>query len=344
MKTALQLCVIVLLAAGIVHAQAFVSDVSKTGTTAAAFLEIPIGASAIGMGGASVSIANDATVLYWNPAGAALLPRSEFLASHTGWIAGTRLDFGGLVLPMGSGGTLGLSITMLSMDDMKVRTVDQPEGTGEFFSAGDLAAGLSYARSLTDRFAIGFTAKYIRQTIWHESAQGFAIDAGTSFKTDLFGGMVIGATITNFGTKMQMSGRDTRQFISVNSNQQGTNSQVPSDIEMDSWALPLLLQFGVSTNIMKTENYRITVAADALHPSDNYESMNVGTELAYSNTLFLRTGYQSLFLQDAEGGYSFGLGIASSSLISAMAVRFDYAYRNMGRLDNVQTLSLDVAF
>ncbi len=321
-----------------------VSDVSKSGTNAATFLEIPVGAPAIAMGGAFVSIANDATSLYWNPAGSAELPRNQLLVSHTTWIADTRFDYGAFVLPLGGFGTLGFSYTSLSMDDMLVRTVEQPEGTGEYFSAGDLATGITYSRKLTDRFAIGFTGKYIRESIWHESAEAFALDAGTTFRTDLFGGMVIGATLTNFGTKIQLSGRDTRTFIRVDPTKQGSNDQIPTDIEMDSWDLPLLFQFGVSTCVLKSEDLRWTVAADALHPSDNYESMNVGTEIAYQDYLFLRGGYQSLFLADHEGGLSLGVGVASSAVLSSIRVNFDYAYRDMGRLETVHTFSLAAQF
>ncbi|HSR17852.1 MAG TPA: hypothetical protein VLM39_07140, partial [Ignavibacteriaceae bacterium] len=57
-------------------------NVSKKGTTAAAFLEIPAGASAIGMGGAFVSLANDATALYWNPSGISLAQKYEAVVSH----------------------------------------------------------------------------------------------------------------------------------------------------------------------------------------------------------------------------------------------------------------------
>ena len=281
-----------------VRGQGFVSDVSKTATNGAVFLEIPVGAAAIGMGGAFVSIANDATSLYWNPAGTASLTQNQFIAVHTGWIANTRFDFGGFVLPLGGFGTLGFAFTSLSMDDMKVRTVELPEGTGEFFSAGDLAGGITYSRTLTDRFAIGFTGKYIRQSIWHESAEAFAFDAGTVFKTDLFGGMTIGAALSNFGTTMRLNGRDTRTFIRVDPSKQGSNDKIPTDIEMESWNLPLLFQIGVSTDVLRGESMRWTVAADALHPSDDYESMNIGTEFSYQDYLFVRGGYQSLFLTD----------------------------------------------
>ena len=52
-----------------VFAQTYVADVSKKGTTAATFLSIPQGARAMGMGGAYVSVANDPSAMYWNPAG-----------------------------------------------------------------------------------------------------------------------------------------------------------------------------------------------------------------------------------------------------------------------------------
>ncbi len=319
-------------------------DVSKTGTTAATFLEISVGAPAIGVGGAFVSLANDATALYWNPAGIANLSGTEAILSHTDWIADTKFDFAGLVLPVGSLGTLGFSLTSLTMADMAVTTVEMPDGTGEYFSASDVAAGLSYARLLSDRFSVGFTAKFIQESIWHETADAFAVDVGTLFKTDLFGGMVIGATLSNFGTPMTLSGSDTREFIQLDATKPGTNDQIPADIEMNSWDLPLRFQIGVSTNVLENDTYRWTVAFDAIHPNDNYESVNVGTEFAIRDFVFLRAGYQSLFLNDSEGGLSLGVGVTSSLISSSSTVKFDYAYRDYGRLEGVHSFSLAVRF
>ncbi|HTX18282.1 MAG TPA: PorV/PorQ family protein [Bacteroidota bacterium] len=319
-------------------------DVSKTGTTAATFLEISVGAPAIGVGGAFVSLANDATALYWNPAGIATLPGTQAVLSHTDWIADTKFDFAGLAVPLESFGTLGFSLTSLTMGDMPVTTVEMPDGTGEYFSASDVAAGISYARPLTDRFSIGFTAKFIQESIWHETADAFAVDAGTVFKTDLFGGMVIGASLTNFGTPMTLTGSDTRQFLRIDATKQGSNDQIPADIEMNSWDLPLRFQIGVSTNLLNSDMYRWTVAVDAIHPNDNYESMNVGSEFALRDFLFLRAGYQSLFLSQSEGGLSLGVGVTSGILANSSAVKFDYAYRDYGRLEGVHSFSLAVRF
>lgn len=319
-------------------------SVSKVGTTAAAFLEIGPGAPASALGGAFVSVANDATALYWNAAGTALFTKNELAIFHANWIADTKFDYAGLVIPLSGIGSIGLSFTSLSIGDEKVRTVEMPEGTGEFYNASDIAMGLSYAMSLTDRFSIGLTLKYIQQSIWHESASALALDAGTIFRTDLLNGLVIGASISNFGTKMRMDGRDTRSFGRVDENNMGSNERVPFNIEMDSWDLPLLFQIGVSTNVIKTEDFRVLASLDALHPSNNYESLNAGVELAYKEFLFVRGGFRNILLQDAEGGLSFGIGLNSKLLFTEDFVRFDYAYRDFGRLKNVHMLSVDLKF
>jgi hypothetical protein len=345
MKLLLSLGIAILLFVSVGLGQStFNSDVSRAGTNAASFLEIPVGPAAIGMGSAYVSVANDATSLYWNPAGITSVPSNDFVAVHMNWIADTKFDFGGFVLPMGDVGTLGFSLTSLTMADMMVRTVAQPDGTGAYFSASDLAIGVTYSRKLTERFSVGFTGKYIQESIWDESASAFALDIGTSFRTELFGGMTIGATLSNFGTSMRLSGADARYFISVDPTNAGANNEIPTDIEMDSWNLPLLFQLGVSTSVVKNDDYHWIVAMDALHPSDDYESMNFGTAVTYRDFLTLRGGYESLFLPDAEGGMSFGIGVGSQEMITGLGFNIDYGFRDMGRLSSVQTFSLDLRF
>jgi hypothetical protein len=77
----------------------FADNITNVGTSAAAFLEIGIGARAQSMGGAFTAIVNDATALYWNPAGISRLPAISITANHSNWLADTKLQFFGVVIP-----------------------------------------------------------------------------------------------------------------------------------------------------------------------------------------------------------------------------------------------------
>ncbi len=329
--------------------------VSKVGTTAAQFLKIGVGSRAVGMGGAFVAVANDATALYWNPAGLSRLVNNEAILMHSEWLADINFDYVGLAINMGNMGSLGISVTSVSMGEMKVRTEIQPEGTGELFSASDLAGSIAYARSLTDRFSIGFNFKYIRQNIWHMSSNGFAVDVGTLFTTQ-FNGLTIGMSISNFGPKMKMAGRDAKEYIDINPNANGSNDQLPAQLQMDPWSLPITFRVGVAMNVLEMDNGSLLLAVDALHPSDNSEYVNFGMEYSLYDWGFIRLGWQELFLEDSERGGVFssegsdnfmpsniGVGVRYE-LSRGLALKLDYSYADMGRLQNTQRFSLSVEF
>ncbi len=320
----------------------YVTDVSKVGTTSAAFLEFGVGARAVGMGGAFVAIADDANALYWNPSGIARIPRREVTFVHTEWLADTDFDFAGIVLPLGTLGTLGASITTLNMGEMKVRTVFEPEGTGEMFDASDLALALSFARNLTDRFSIGFSTKYIKQSIWHMTASSVAIDVGTLFTTQ-FNNMKIGMSISNFGNKMKLEGKDTRVYHDIDPVKYGNNEKINALLETERWSLPLIFRVGIAMDILRSKYNRLTIATDALHPNDNYESVNIGIEYAFNNLCFLRFGYKSLFLEDSKQGLTAGAGL-NYNLKGVGSLKVDYAYADFGIMHYTQRFSFGIEF
>lgn len=316
---------------------------TKSGTTAAQFLKIPVGSRAIGMGGAYVAAANDAASLYWNPAGLThIKPTGAVSLVHTNWLAGTNFDFAAAVIRTGSAGTLGFSFTSLSMPDMKVRSEFEPEGTGEFFSAMDMALGLSFARALTDRFALGLTAKYVRQQIWHMTASTIAFDIGILFKTD-FDWLVLGMSISNFGPKLQYAGKDIFVNYDFDPNQWGDNENIFANLQTDRWDLPLLFRFGVAANLVQRERTQLTATAEARHPNDNTENLSFGLEYGFRKRFFLRGGYQALFEDQSERGMTLGTGFVYY-LTARMPFFIDYAYADWGRLTNTHRFSLEIRF
>jgi len=316
---------------------------TKTGTTAAQFLKIPVGARAIGMGGAYVALANDVSSIYWNPAGLVKVGRYggvNFV--HTNWLADTKFDFAAVAIRAGNIGTFGLSFTSLSVPDMKVRTEFEPEGTGELFSAIDMALGVSYARQLTNRFSIGFTSKYIRQQIWHMTASTIAFDIGILFQTD-FDWLTLGVSISNFGPKLQYSGKDIFINYDFSPDEWGDNANIFANLQTDRWDLPLLFRFGLSAEIIKNDLNNLTASIEARHPNDNTENISIGIEYGFRERFFLRTGYQTLFEDQAERGITLGTGFVYY-LTRNVPFIIDYAYADWGRLTNVHRFSLEIRF
>lgn len=319
-----------------------VTNVSKRGTTAATFLSIGQGTRATGMGSAFVALADDPSALYWNPAGIAKVNGVGLIVDHTNWIADINYNFVGLTYNLGDFGSIGVSFTTSNIGDMKVTTIDQPEGTGETFTANDAAFGFTWAIQLTDNFAIGFTPKFIYQSIWKTSSTAVAIDLGVQYVTP-FDGMILGMSISNFGTKMQLEGNSALVLYDPDPNTSGNNGNIPAYLQTDEWELPLNFQVGVAYEPIKIDQHSLKIAVDALHLSDNYESVNLGGEYTFNDFFSLRGGYKSMFLSDSEESFTFGAGI-KQYFLGNVAVQVDYAYQDFGRLNNVQKFSISINF
>lgn len=342
MKKIALLVVALAVGASLLTAQEFVSDVSKKGTTAATFLSIGQGARASAMGSAFVAVADDPSSIYWNPAGLASVDGYGFVFDHTRWIADIQYNFIGATIGIGRIGVLGLSLTASNVGDMRVTTITEPNGTGETFGVSDVAFSLAYAVRLTDAFSIGFNPKFVYQKIWKMSASALAIDVGVKYETP-FKGITLGMAISNFGGKMQMTGNSALVLYDPDLESTGNNGRIPAELQTDEWALPLNFRFGIAYQPVISAEHKIVLAVDALHPGDNYESVNVGAEYTFNDFISFRGGFKSLFLKDAEETFALGIGLRQN-LMGNIAIRIDYAYSDFGRLKNIQKFTVGMTF
>ncbi len=342
MKKIINSILILLIIFNVAIAQTFKTNVSKRGTTAATFLSIGQSARAIAMGSAFVGVVNDVSSIYWNPAGLTKAEGGQIMFDHTRWIAGTEYNFLAVSYNIGDYGTVGVSFTGSNIGDMKVTTIEEPWGTGEVFSATDMAISLAYALQLTDRFSIGFNPKFVYQGIWKMSASAFALDMGVQYLTP-FDDAILAMSISNFGTTMRLLGQSNLVLYDPDPFTTGNNNKIPAYLETKDWALPLTFRVGVAYSPIRSENHKITFAFDALHPSDDYESLNLGFEYDFQDFLFLRAGYKSLFLDDSEESFALGFGV-KKNLLGNVGIKVDYAYQNFGRLNNIQKFTLSVSF
>lgn len=309
---------------------------SKVGTTVYPFLEIGVGARAAGLGEAYTARATNATGLFWNPAGIAL-GSNELTFDHTQWFASLNYNFVGLIVKMGSAGSVGLSLTSFNSGLIDVTTALRPEGTGQIYELSDIAMGVTYARQLTDRFSLGGSVKYIHSSLWDMTTSAMAFDIGTLFNSPLWG-ITIGMSISNFGNSVRYSGANTIIRHDIDPIHSGNNDKILGDLRTNEWELPLIFRFGIAREFGFGPVGNIIWSMDALHPNNNVESLNMGIEYAFRKTIFLRTGYRALGVQDSEEGLAFGGGIRYRSL------KLDYSYSDFGLLGNIQRFSFSLLF
>ncbi len=315
----------------------------KVATTAANFLGIAVGSRSVAMGGAYTAMSGDATSLYWNPGAAGRSERSHAMFVRANWFLDTNYNWAGAVLKFGTSNTLGLSFTSLNYGEEPVTTVFEPEGTGERFSAQDLAIGVSYARSMTDRFSIGGTVKFINQEIFNESASTIAVDVGLLFVTQ-FRDIRLGVSFSNLGGEMRLDGKDLLQKIDLDPSAIGNNETITGLLKTQSYQLPVIFRVGLSGDLVRyKEHSRLTFSVEAMQPNDNSGVVNVGGEFSVHEMVFVRGGYKSLFRDESEEGLTLGGGVVWE-LKNKTSLVFDYAYADFGLLDNVQMFSLGVSF
>ncbi|MDX1430252.1 MAG: PorV/PorQ family protein [Rhodothermales bacterium] len=319
--------------------------ITKVGTTSAQFLKIGVGSRAVAMGGAFVAEANDLSALYWNPAGLSKVRGSAVQFAYTDYLADINYNFAAFGTNLGNLGTLAASLIYLDSGEMIVRTTDRPDPSAEEaerFSVQDLALQVSYGRALTDRFSIGTTVKYIREKILNSSASTMAFDVGLVFTTP-FQALRLGASMSNFGPKMQMSGRDILFSTDPDPNQSGNVDVVNSEFRTDEFSLPLMFRLGLAWDAVNDANHRIVLLTDAAHPNDNSEYLNVGGEYSFRDLIFLRAGVRNLFERDGEQGATFGGGL-NIRIDRALRMRVDYAYADFGRLEQTHWFTVDLSF
>ncbi len=305
-----------LMLVGLLAADAGATEIfEKVGTVGAQFLKIGVGARAAAMGEAFTPIADDATALYWNPAGIARLEGNQITLNHASWPAEIGHEFVGTVFTYGAiPGTFGVSMNVLQMKPMNVTTAFKPNGTGDTFDAGDMAIGFTYARMLTNKFSFGGTLRWVHLGIEEEFAEGVMTDFGTLYDTG-FRGIMIGMAIQNLGPNLKF-------------------------IEQD-FSLPAIFKLGIAMPAIDNEMHRLQSALEFNHPTDTAERANMGLEYVYLGLppnfeLALRGGYMLNRDEESFAG-GFGVKFPTSKVTTA---RVDYAFVELGKLGESHKISL----
>ncbi len=337
-RRCLLLGIFVLIIGSLLHA-----DEGRKGQAGFQFLRIPVGARETAMGNTGMASSMGSSAYYWNPAGVAMVKGYETQFSNLEWFGGVSYQQFTGSAALGTFGAFAISVQYLSVPDIIETTEEAPDGTGATIAPYDIAVGFNFSKMMTDRVAFGMNFKYIGESIGLVTASAFAVDIGLTYKTE-YQGLQLGFVIQNYGTKGEFTGSGLRRYI-LRDDGPPNQTPVPVVIESAEIDLPSSVQMGLSFLPYKSEQISLMVNADYVVNTFSANRTNFGTELGYDDKFFLRGGYflNSDFNVDKTGQMTFGGGI-HYPLTNDFTISVDYAYVDLGILNNAQYLTVGVQF
>jgi hypothetical protein len=247
---------------------------SYAGTSGAQFLKLGAGARASGMGEAHIALADDASAIYWNPAGLCKIEGWSMNVMHVLWWDDVTYDWVGYGHRVNETDVLGVGVQYMGYGGID-QTNDIGAKTGQF-TPNDMAGIFSYGRNV-GMFCVGGSMKYVQSKITR-TASAIAFDFGGTYEA-VEDKLELAGTINNIGSGLRYIEEET----------------------------PLPMSIKIGAGYAMKENVKF--ALDMVMPNDNDAYIGTGVEYGYK-AVSGRIGYNSR--TSAIGGMSgitYGIGI-----------------------------------
>jgi hypothetical protein len=232
-----------------------------------------VGARTLGLGGAFVGAADDASSVVWNPAGLSTLVPNELHMDAARLFEDTTIGSFGFAVPGNKLPSFGLTVLSLRSGAFdRTDEMNNPLGT---FNESETAYIFTMSRALTPRFALGVNSKLVRQSIEDFSGGGFGFDVGAIMSVTP--NLKVGASALNLGGPS----------ITLQSTKETYSSQ---------------FRGGFSYAVL---HGRGLIAAEMDQTQNSGLSMHGGSEYWVQPAFALRVGMND---QHASGGFSYRTG------------------------------------
>ncbi len=288
------------------------------------FLSLGVGARGLGMGGAFVSVVDDATAAWWNPAGAARLTSREGVFMHAETF-GSLLNHDYLAIGLPNE-KFGLIFSAIRLGGGGIKVTKLPDTTAigdqnrpyvvKVKGHGDYAFLATYGQAKGENLYWGATVKLIYRSIVDNSAKGIGADIGGLWhpKTNWW----VGVTVTDFTSTLLAYNTGRKETITP-------TVKLGSSYTYNYSDFTFLGAFGTDLRFegrkAEAQYYQGSISAD-----NHY-----GLEIGYLQKGFVRAGFDS-------GNFTAGGGI------KIHPVKVDFAFLTHPALDNSYRLSLGIEF
>lgn len=232
-------------------------SVAQVGITSVPFLQIEPDSRAAGMGNTGVAIADNASAVFWNPAGLGFQTGNQVSITHSQWLPQFNADlfYDYLVgkFHIENVGTFGAHVTYLNLGE-QIRTDGDGFDQGRFNSY-EFAGGISYGVEVHENWALGTGLRFIYSSLAEgELEGGETIKPGQSFSFDL-SGLYKSNTFGIFG-------RDANINAGLNLSNIGPGVNYTSNANKDPLPTVLRIGWALTTNLDKQGINTLTIAND----------------------------------------------------------------------------------
>lgn len=229
---------------------------AQVGITSVPFLQIEPDSRAAGMGNTGVAIADNASAVFWNPAGLGFQRGNQVSITHSEWLPAFNADlfYDYLVgkFHVEDVGTFGTHITYLNLGE-QLRTNETGLEVGRFNSY-EFAIGVSYGLQLNKNWSIGTGVRYIYSSLADGSVGEQQINPGSSVGFDV-------ATMYKSNT-FSFFDRDATLNAGLNISNIGPGVHYTDNAQKDP--LPTIFRVGwaFTTNLDEAGINTLTIAND----------------------------------------------------------------------------------
>ena len=251
------------------------------GGYAGPFRQLGLGARPMGMGGAFVSIADDASGCFWNPAGLVQLEERKAGACYRMMFLDRRMAYVSYVQPAKDEAGIGLAWVNCGVGNVMGR--DNKGEPTEKISNSINSFSLSFSRKFLPWLALGLTLRYTQFNLADINSYGLGFDFGvhTKFKK----GLRMGAVVEDIGMKYSWSsGKYWERYDLTGSS---SNEKFPINLRLGASYLTLQEKLLVALDFYKSEHQNLKFSS--------------GGEYWIIENLAGRMGYN-------RGVFTFGLG------------------------------------
>ncbi|MBK8624067.1 MAG: PorV/PorQ family protein [Saprospiraceae bacterium] len=288
-----------------------------------------------------------------NIAGLSRIKKMEIGVSNNRLYSGTGMNLNsfGLGFKSGKSGAIGIELASLDFGQIPVTTVNQPGGTGGYYSPSFFQLGVGYSLTYANKISVGALVRLVSESIQDVNASGIAIDAGVQYVSGPKDNFKLGISLRNIGSPMAFGGEGLSIKREVPDPASGIKYEVSYDAQSASFELPSMLNIGLSYDFYVGEDNFVRGLTNFTSNAFAKDQIGAGIEFSYQNLVVLRAAYKADMGSTDLETKSLYTGFAGGASVEVPITKggannlgIDYAYRATNPFKGTHNFTLRFSF